>query len=176
MEIRASTVYTLKERNIFSNLNVKTGKNPKNRMRNLWLLSAGLILAAVFGLFAFEADLLMWAAILIILVEDLILYVIRVWGPKKAYQREGSIKSDFTFYDDEFEVCIAETGCVTTSRVRYDRILKGIESREYFILYDRENMCRMVDKSTLSDGDIERLRRKFVDVLPKGSYMMPQDW
>ena len=57
MEIRASTVYTLKERNIFSNLDVKTGKNPKNRMRNLWLLSAGLILAAVFGLFAFEADL-----------------------------------------------------------------------------------------------------------------------
>ena len=65
---------------------------------------------------------------------------------------------------------------MTTSRVRYDRILKVIESREYFILYDRENMCRMVDKSTLSDGDIERLRRKFVDVLPKGSYMMPQDW
>ena len=178
MEIKASTVYDLEVFQAWHRLNAY-GKSPRKKVLKMFILSVALMIGAGLSIIAFDNDILMWIMIFIIFVIVIINCYLYFFAPKIVYKNQsshGKIENSFIFYDDGFEGFSVRDGITAISKVKYYALFKIIESKKYFFLYENESMAHIIDKTTIECEDIQLLKTKFAEVIPRNQYLIIKDW
>ncbi|MBE6638803.1 MAG: YcxB family protein [Ruminococcaceae bacterium] len=158
MEITAHSQYNLKTVTALSRLMMYKKRNPRKSI--LIFGCAWFVLLLLNILLGILDEPSVLAYILLILLGSLAMFGY-FFAPKIQYKNMGAFKDGthtFVFYDEKFTVTSQTASSVGTSDFNYATIQKIMETTEYLFLFPNKNQSFIVDKSTLSEQDMNTLR------------------
>ncbi len=144
--------------------------NPKKRMIATSVFFAVLIAILLCQIVLWDA----WSpfglyAFLLILAYMLLLYCYFL-VPHINYRSMAKMKQAenlYIFTDDVLKVTTASQEHYGSAEIKYSAFFKVRETSKYFFLYQTKRQAFVVDKSTLTGGTAEDIRRKLAPVLGK---------
>ena len=115
------------------------------------VIAFGLI---IFGLYADQSMFMPWIALFVGCVMIANINVIPKRQARDVLQHMGGKfpKSDYRFYEKEFEFNEKEEA------VPYKRLIRLIEDKDFLYLYVGEQSAYMVDKGSVTGGDVSELK------------------
>lgn len=171
MEIRAKCHYNLDAINALVRLSMFKRNDPKKRMI-LWTILYALLFGVILlEKMIFRVDLPLDILFIIEFATLLYLYFGYFLLPKIRYHAMSKMKeiaNEYIFYDDQLHVSSNSEDYHGTAEIKYDLFVRVYETSRYLFLYETKNQVFLVEKSTLSGGTIEELRKKFA----KGRYVL----
>ena len=111
--------------------------------------------------FSTDAADIMLFAICVIMSISMIALVIA--SGKRSYKMLGKQKdavNELVFRDESFEASAKTEDYEGRTEADYGRIVKAIETKEYFFIFNTKRTAIPVDKSTISGGTAEELAEK----------------
>ena len=83
--------------------------------------------------------------------------------PKIQYKSLGKladIENEFVFYDDVIKITSNNTEYSGEAELKYTVIPKVMETTKYLFIFQNRRQVYAIDKSTLTNGTMEDIRRK----------------
>lgn len=102
-----------------------------------------------------------------IILLDLFMYFIMPVVQYKSMSKMKDLENSYIFYDDEFTAACNSEEYSGQAAVKYSLLIKVMETKKYFFLYENKRQIFVVDKTTLENGTAEEMREKISAVVRK---------
>ena len=167
MEIKASCKYDKPAVKAFVYVTMFRKKDPKKCIAFLlclvWFMVALALVSAVgYGtVYSFELYL-------VIALMFVIVHIFCFALPTLNYKAQAKLSDrveDYLFCDDVLKTTLKTDGVASETQINYSLLAKAYETSKYLFLFPANNQGILVDKSTLSAGDMETVRDRLRAVL-----------
>ncbi|MBQ2943097.1 MAG: YcxB family protein [Ruminococcus sp.] len=167
MEIKATCTFDLKSIKALAHLSMFKKANPKKSII-LWTVIYAVLIAVI----ALELILIGYDFLLVVLLcvsAFLILYRLYMFFlvPLIRYKNLGIVKgavNEYIFTDDLLTVKTTGKEYNSEGAFRYIVFLRVWETSEYLFIYPNKRQAYLVDKSSVSDCELELIREKLTSV------------
>lgn len=163
MHITASCQMTLESIKALVHLSMFRKGDPKKRMISFFILAAAVFLIVMGEIFLVGPDGTLVILLLVMAVLCLLMCCNYYWLPKLQYNKMAHLRgavNTYTFREEDVLIATQAEGFSGESTVGYGTIVKAMETRDYFFLYQTKATVYLVDKSTVSSSKAAQLRKK----------------
>ncbi|MBR3691991.1 MAG: YcxB family protein [Clostridia bacterium] len=90
--------------------------------------------------------------------------------PRIQYRNLADLKdaeNRFVFRETDFTATTAAKHQNAEAKLAYDALVRVVETRDYLFLFQTKNQTFIVDRATLSDADMQELRRRMAYCIGK---------
>lgn len=172
MEIKASSVYDIKSMKALVHLGIYKKKNP---VLSYWIWTIiALTLISIFVIFrdflldsTYSILLISLLAFLTVMTSFSYSYFILPIISYRSMKKLAGIRVDFVFSEDSMYVHSDSDIHKTDSTMKYEALVKVMETEARLFLFQTKSQAFVVDKSTLEGGSIEDLRKVLMAVMGK---------
>ncbi len=170
MEIKAKCKYDYDAMKALTHMAAFKKTNPKKAVVMMAgycvvLMVAVIVMMKIFGI---DSTLIMLLFVSIIL---LLLVFFIYWGLPKIQQKSMAklicIENEYCFYEDTMKVISKNAEYNGEAEIKYSLITKVMETSKYLFIYQTNNQVLTVDKSTVSCGNMDELRKRLRFYLQK---------
>jgi hypothetical protein len=137
--------------------------DPKKRMVGFFILAAAVFLMVVGEMFLIGPDSMLVTLLVVMTALCLLMCYNYYWLPKLQYNKMAHLRgavNTYTFREEDILIATRGEGFNGESTVAYNFIVKAMETRDYFFLYQTKATVYLVDKSTVSSSKAVQLRKK----------------
>ena len=170
MEIKASSVYDIKSMKALVHLGIYKKKNP---VLSYWIWTIiALTLISIFVIFRdFLLDstysILLISLLAFLTVKTSFYYFILPIISYRSMKKLAGIRVDFVFSEDSMYVHSDSDIHKTDSTMKYEALVKVMETEARLFLFQSKTQAYVVDKTTFEGGSAQDLRKVLTDVLGK---------
>lgn len=170
MELKASSVYDYKAMKALVYIGLYKKRNPN---RSYWFIT--IVAIALIAIFILFRDLLLDSKFEITLVALLAFFALmnsffHFFLPVisfRAMKKMAGIKVNFLFTDDSMSVHSESDLFEANSTIKYEVLLKAMETKARLFLFQTKSQAYVIDKSTIEAGSAEDLKNVLMPILGK---------
>lgn len=174
MEITAASVYDLKAYKALVHSGMSKKRNPKKQFVFMTIIIIAALVFVVLDMIFNGFSDRSWLYLLLI-VFSLFLYNFSYFIiPRIHYKNSGklmNINNNYTFTDDEIRMTSISMDFNATGSLKYYSIYQAVETHDYLFIYPQKGTAYIIDKSTISNGTIEDIKKAVSAAVP-GKYII----
>ena len=163
MEIYAKSKYDYETVKALAHTDAYKRFNPKKTFTFWTAYSVVLIVIMIVLLFLWGSDrtlIILLPVCIAVLLLDCFIY----WGlPKVQYKSLGkmaNMENEFVFYEDVIKITSNNMEYSGEAELKYTVIPKVMETTKYLFVFQTKRQVYAIDKSTITNGTMEDIRRK----------------
>jgi hypothetical protein len=168
MKITANTKYDLKVYMASHRVQMLRGTNPKTIMLWASIVFTLIIVNLIVQLTKYGNSLGVWiifSVAVVLLVGYGYMFFIRPRNRYKAANKFENFQTSYVFNNEEMiSTTIADEKSGTVS-LKYNMMLKVMETSEYLFVFQSKNSVHVVDKSSIENGTVDEIRNVMSEVL-----------
>lgn len=170
MEIKCKCKYDYKTCKAFARAVAYKKQNPKK------LLMLQVIFALIAGITDFYLimttggdffNIIILIACVFIVIFDLFVYFGLPYLQYRSMSKMKDFENNYIFRENEFVASTNSDDFIGDSVMKYSMLEKVMETKEFFFLFQNKRQALIVDKSTLSADESEKLRDTIRPILGK---------
>ncbi|MBR6557091.1 MAG: YcxB family protein [Clostridia bacterium] len=169
MEIHASSRYDRKSVAALCRM-FRTKKTKPATAFVLTMLGYAVLTAIAVLLVCLSPDAFHFAVLTICLLALLVDTVVFFVLPRIQYRNLANLReaeNRFVFRETDFTATTEGKGQSAEAELAYDTLVRVVETKAYLFIFRAKNSAFIVDRETLSDADMQELRRRMAYCLGK---------
>ena len=170
MEIRATCVFDYSSVKALTHVTMYQRIKPRIAFHAINFVAAFLVLITLFTMICFGADtqssyqLILSAAIFLF---NCFLYFLFPRTQYAALNQMKNVVNEYLFREDGIQITSKGDLYAGEAELKYPMIPKVMETSAYLFIYQSKNQVFIVDKSTITGGTVEDLRKKLQPFVKK---------